>query len=124
LPVSVYKIATFARAVVYSYGPHHGEEDVLYGWNHSGTIFFSGCNLRCEFCQNWDISQKGAGREVTAEALAAMMLDIQVQGCHNINFVSPSHVVAQVLEAALIEFATGSGCLWFTTLGATTALKR
>jgi putative pyruvate formate lyase activating enzyme len=54
-----------ARAVVYSYGPHHGEEDVLRGWNGSGTVFFSGCNLRCEFCQNWDISQKGAGREVS-----------------------------------------------------------
>lgn len=95
------------RAVVYSYGPHHGEEDVLRGWNGSGTIFFSGCNLRCEFCQNWDISQKGAGREVTAEELAAMMLDLQVQGCHNINFVSPSHVVAQILEAMPIAARHG-----------------
>ncbi|MFA5924998.1 MAG: radical SAM protein [Methylococcaceae bacterium] len=96
-----------ARAVVYSYGPHHGEEDVLRGWNGSGTIFFSGCNLRCEFCQNWDISQKRAGREVTAEELADMMLDLQAQGCHNINFVSPSHVVAQILEATLIAARHG-----------------
>ena len=96
-----------ARAVVYSYGAHHGEEDVLRGWNGSGTIFFSGCNLRCEFCQNWDISQKRAGREVTAEELADMMLDLQAQGCHNINFVSPSHVVAQVLEATLIAACHG-----------------
>ena len=96
-----------ARAVVYSYGAHHGEEDVLRGWNGSGTIFFSGCNLRCEFCQNWDISQKRAGREATAEELAAMMLDLQAQGCHNINFVSPSHVVAQILEATLIAARHG-----------------
>jgi putative pyruvate formate lyase activating enzyme len=98
---------TGERAVVYSYGPHHGEEDVLRGWNGSGTIFFSSCNLRCEFCQNWEISQKRAGREVTAEELAAMMLDLQAQGCHNINLVSPSHVVAQILEATLI--AAGHG---------------
>ncbi|WP_374088330.1 radical SAM protein [Methylomicrobium lacus] len=96
-----------ARAVVYSYGSHHGEEDVLRGWNGSGTIFFSGCNLRCEFCQNWEISQKRAGREATAEEIAAMMLDLQVQGCHNINFVSPSHVVAQILEATLIAARHG-----------------
>jgi putative pyruvate formate lyase activating enzyme len=95
------------RAVVYSYGPHHGEEDELRGRNGSGTIFFSGCNLRCEFCQNWDISQKRAGREVTAEELAAMMRDLQSQGCHNINFVSPSHVVAQILEATLIAARDG-----------------
>jgi putative pyruvate formate lyase activating enzyme len=96
-----------AHAVVYSYGAHHGEEDVLRGWNGSGTIFFSGCNLRCEFCQNWDISQKRAGREATAEELAAMMLDLQAQGCHNINFVSLSHVVAQILEAVLIAARHG-----------------
>jgi putative pyruvate formate lyase activating enzyme len=96
-----------ARAIVYSYGPHHGEEDVLRGSNGSGTIFFSGCNLRCEFCQNWDISQKRAGREATDEELAAMMLDLQTQGCHNINFVSPSHVVAQILAATLLAARYG-----------------
>jgi putative pyruvate formate lyase activating enzyme len=66
---------TGERAVVHSYGPHHGEEGVLRGWNGSGTIFFSWCNLRCEFCQNWEISQRGEGREVEPEELAAMMLD-------------------------------------------------
>ncbi|MGR9116944.1 MAG: radical SAM protein [Gammaproteobacteria bacterium] len=95
------------RSVVYGYGAHHGEEDVIRGRNGSGTIFFSGCNLRCEFCQNWDISQKRAGREVAAEELAAMMLDLQSQGCHNINFVSPSHVVAQILDATLISARHG-----------------
>ena len=94
-------------AVVHSYGPHHGEEDPLRGWNGSGTIFFSWCNLRCVFCQNWDISQKGMGRETTPEQLANMMLDLQQQGCHNINFVSPSHVVAQIIAAVAIAAEKG-----------------
>jgi putative pyruvate formate lyase activating enzyme len=87
------------KAIVHSFGPHHGEEDPLRGWNGSGTIFFSRCNLRCVYCQNWDISQTGVGREVTSEELATIMLALQDQGCHNINFVSPSHVVAQILSA-------------------------
>ncbi len=94
-------------AVVASYGPHHGEEDCLSGWRGSGTIFFSWCNLRCVFCQNWDISQKGIGREVAPAELAAMMLGLQAYGCHNINFVSPSHVVAQILAA--VEIAARQG---------------
>ncbi|WP_455197350.1 radical SAM protein [Kaarinaea lacus] len=94
-------------AVVHSYGPHHGEEDPLRGWNGSGTIFFSWCNLRCVFCQNWDISQKGIGRGTTPEQLANMMLDLQQQGCHNINFVSPSHVVAQIIAAVAIAAEKG-----------------
>ena len=94
-------------AVVHSYGPHHGEEDPLRGWNGSGTIFFSWCNLRCVFCQNWDISQKGMGQETTPEQLANMMLDLQQQGCHNINFVSPSHVVAQIIAAVAIAAEKG-----------------
>ncbi|WP_455367041.1 radical SAM protein [Kaarinaea lacus] len=94
-------------AVVHSYGPHHGEEDPLRGWNGSGTIFFSWCNLRCVFCQNWDISQKGMGRQTTPEQLANMMLDLQQQGCHNINFVSPSHVVAQIIAAVAIAAEKG-----------------
>lgn len=98
---------TGEQAVVYSYGPHHGEERPLVGRHGSGTIFFSWCNLRCVFCQNWDISQKGAGREVNAEELAAMMLELQGRGCHNINFVTPSHVVAQILTALTI--AAGEG---------------
>jgi putative pyruvate formate lyase activating enzyme len=92
---------TGARAVVHGHGPHHGEEDPLRGRNGSGTIFLSWCNLRCVYCQNWEISQQGAGDEVTAGELATMMLSLQEQGCHNVNFVSPSHVVAQLLEAIL-----------------------
>ena len=98
---------TGAKAVVCSFGPHHGEEDPLRGTGGSGTIFFSWCNLRCLFCQNWEISWRGDGAEVEAEQLAAMMLSLQDQGCHNINFVSPSHVVAQILEALVI--AAGAG---------------
>ncbi|CAI8887967.1 radical SAM protein [Methylocaldum szegediense] len=98
---------TGERTVVYSYGPHHGEEDVLRGWNGSGTIFFSWCNLRCEFCQNWEISQRGEGREVELEELAAMMLNLQARGCHNINFVTPSHAVAQILAATWIAAQQG-----------------
>ncbi len=95
------------HAVVHGYGPHHGEEDVLRGRNGSGTIFFSGCNLRCVYCQNWEISQKGVGREVEPEQLAAMMLELQALGCHNINFVTPSHVVAQIIAAVDIAAQKG-----------------
>ncbi|MEA3244127.1 MAG: radical SAM protein, partial [Pseudomonadota bacterium] len=98
---------TGERAVVYSFGPHHGEEDPLRGSRGSGTIFFSWCNLRCVFCQNWDISHKGTGREVEPDELAGMMLTLQRQGCHNINLVSPSHVVAQIISA--VEIAARSG---------------
>jgi putative pyruvate formate lyase activating enzyme len=94
-------------AVVNSYGPHHGEESPLRGWNGSGTIFFCGCSLRCVFCQNWDISQKGVGRVTTPEELADMMLSLQQQGCHNINFVTPSHVVAQIIAAVAIGAQKG-----------------
>jgi putative pyruvate formate lyase activating enzyme len=90
---------TGERAVVASYGPHHGEEDPLRGWAGSGTIFFSWCNLRCVFCQNWDISQRAVGREAEPRELADMMLELQSRGCHNINLVSPSHVVAQIIAA-------------------------
>jgi putative pyruvate formate lyase activating enzyme len=86
-------------AIVSSFFPHFGEEDCLRGWNGSGTIFFSMCNLRCAFCQNYDISQLGHGRVVTPQQLAAMMLHLQDVGCHNINFVTPEHVVPQILEA-------------------------
>jgi putative pyruvate formate lyase activating enzyme len=98
---------TGMEAIVASYGPHHGEEDPLRGWGGSGTIFFSWCNLRCQFCQNDDISQSGSGRAVSVERLAAMMLDLQERGCHNINFVSPSHVVAQILAATLVAAQAG-----------------
>jgi putative pyruvate formate lyase activating enzyme len=98
---------TGEKAVVCSYGPHHGEEDCLRGWRGSGTIFFSWCNLRCVYCQNYDISWQGQGREVTDEELATVMLALQVEGCHNINFVSPSHVVAQILGAIAIAAERG-----------------
>jgi putative pyruvate formate lyase activating enzyme len=79
--------------------PHFGEEDCLRGWNGSGTIFFSLCNLRCVFCQNWDISQQTVGGECPPERIADLMLDLQSRGCHNINFVTPEHVAPQVIEA-------------------------
>ncbi len=98
---------TGRHAQVASAFPHFGEEDCLRGWRGSGTIFFSYCNLRCVFCQNFDISWQGNGRELTAEAIAAVALDLQDRGCHNINFVTPEHVVPQVLEA--IDIAAGRG---------------
>ena len=81
---------------------HHGEEACLRGTAGSGTIFFARCNLRCVFCQNWDISQTDTGRECRPEEIAAFMLDLQRQGCHNINVVTPEHVVPQVIEALAI----------------------
>jgi putative pyruvate formate lyase activating enzyme len=90
---------TGRHAIVSSAFPHFGEEDCLRGRNGSGTIFFSLCNLRCVFCQNWDISQKKQGRELDAEQIASLMLDLERRGCHNINFVTPEHVAPQVIEA-------------------------
>jgi len=87
--------------------PHFGEEDCLRGWKGSGTIFFSGCNLRCVFCQNWDISQRPAGEACTPERIADMMLALQERGCHNINFVTPEHVVPQVIEALAAAIPRG-----------------
>ena len=94
-------------ARVASYAPHYGEEPPLVGHSGSGTIFFSGCNLSCVFCQNWDISQMDAGREVKAEELAKMMLALQDSGCHNINFVTPTHVVPQILKALVLAREEG-----------------
>jgi putative pyruvate formate lyase activating enzyme len=94
-------------AVVSSYNAHFGEESPLVGRNGSGTIFFTHCNLLCLFCQNFEISHMGVGQEVGPESLARMMLDLQEMGCHNINFVTPSHVVAQILEA--LELAIEGG---------------
>jgi putative pyruvate formate lyase activating enzyme len=98
---------TGARAMVASYHPHLGEEDPLRGSRGSGTIFFSWCNLHCQFCQNYDISQQGHGQEVEPEDLAVMMLALQEQGCLNINLVSPTHVVAPILAALLIAAQSG-----------------
>jgi putative pyruvate formate lyase activating enzyme len=94
-------------AVVSSAFPHFGEEDCLRGWNGSGTIFFGLCNLRCAFCQNWDISQKLDGKESGPQEIAELALALQADGCHNINFVTPEHVVPQVIEA--IEAAIPMG---------------
>ncbi|HXE75063.1 MAG TPA: radical SAM protein [Candidatus Xenobia bacterium] len=94
-------------AVVSSYFPHHGEEDCLRGWNGSGTIFFGWCNLRCVFCQNFETSWEGVGQKTKPDELAAMMLRLQDLGCHNINFVTPEHVVAQILEALPLAIERG-----------------
>lgn len=102
---AVCRTGRYAR--VGSYFPHFGEEDCLRGWNGSGTIFFAWCNLRCIFCQNWELSWEGIGRPVTADELASMMLHLQERGCHNINFVTPEHVVPQVLEGVYVAVRRG-----------------
>ena len=101
------KCRTGREVLVSSYGPHFGEEAPLVGRYGSGTIFFTNCNLSCVFCQNYSISQLGEGKKVTKEQLAYMMLSLQASGCHNINLVSPTHVVPQILEA--LEIAVESG---------------
>ncbi|HEY57397.1 MAG TPA: radical SAM protein [Anaerolineae bacterium] len=98
---------TGRRAVVSSAFPHFGEEDCLRGWRGSGTLFFAWCNLRCVFCQNEEISHRGQGREVTAEELAALMLALQEEGVHNLNLVTPEHVVPQILEALVLAVEQG-----------------
>jgi putative pyruvate formate lyase activating enzyme len=95
------------KALVSSFNAHFGEESPLVGRHGSGTIFFTNCNLKCQYCQNYEISQLGDGREVAPEELAAMMLHLQGQGCHNINFVSPTHVIPQILEALLMAAQEG-----------------
>jgi putative pyruvate formate lyase activating enzyme len=103
--IGVCKSGRLAR--VASAFPHFGEEDCLRGWNGSGTIFFGWCNLRCVFCQNFETSQFGEGAEITASELAGIMLDLQRIGCHNINFVTPEHVVPQILEGLMIAVERG-----------------
>lgn len=98
---------TGSHAVVASYGPHFGEERPLVGQKGSGTIFFSHCNLFCSFCQNVDISHGGEGIPVSAETLADLMVSLQSDGCHNINFVTPSHVIAPILEALPLAVERG-----------------
>lgn len=90
-----------------SYGPHMGEENPLRGFRGSGTIFFTRCNLRCQYCQNHNISQTDSGIEVEPEKLSAIMLALQERGCHNINFVSPSHVVPQIMAGVLLAAKEG-----------------
>jgi putative pyruvate formate lyase activating enzyme len=101
----VCKVGRHAR--VASAFPHFGEEDVLRGWNGSGTIFFSFCNLKCVFCQNHETSQGGEGIELDAAALARVMVRLQEGGCHNINFVTPEHVCPQIVEALPLAIDMG-----------------
>ncbi len=96
-----------AHALVCSAGPHFGEERPLVGTGGSGTIFFGGCSLGCVFCQNYEISHLRRGTEVGAEELANIMLGLQARGCHNINFVTPTHFVPQILAA--LDLAAGRG---------------
>ncbi len=98
---------TFEKAWVSSFHPHFGEETPLVGLHGSGTVFFTHCNLLCDFCQNFDISHQGFGHEVTDAQLASMMLSLQNEGCRNINFVTPSHVVPSILSA--VEMACNQG---------------
>jgi len=90
---------TGIKPIVFSFGPHFGEESFLVGNNGSGTIFFSNCNLNCVFCQNWEISQMGVGEEVDVEELSKIMLKLQKMGCENINLVSPTHQVPMIVDA-------------------------
>jgi len=102
---------TGRHAVVSSAFPHFGEEDCLRGWNGSGTIFFAHCNLRCVFCQNFDISQQVAPGPAepgcAAGELARLMLELEARGCHNVNFVTPEHVVPQIVEALALAVDRG-----------------
>lgn len=96
-----------AQAVVASASPHFGEERPLVGRGGSGTVFFSGCNLRCVFCQNDDISFTGRGHAVDAAALARIALQLQGAGCHNLNVVTPTHVVPMILDALQVASEEG-----------------
>jgi len=98
---------TGRKAIIASFHAHHGEESPLVGRFGSGAIFFSYCNLLCSFCQNYEISHLGEGSEIKAEDLAGMMLELQRRGCHNINLVTPTHVVPQILEALLVAVDKG-----------------
>ena len=92
---------------VFSHMQHHGEEPPISGQNGSGTIFFSNCNMRCMYCQNFKFSQSGLGREVEIEELADYMLRLQEMKCHNINLVTPTHVLPQILKALYIAIPKG-----------------
>ncbi|MBW2636129.1 MAG: radical SAM protein [Deltaproteobacteria bacterium] len=98
---------TGRKARIASYNAHFGEEAPLVGSSGSGTIFFSSCNLLCSFCQNYEISHFAEGVEVESEQLAAIMLRLQKKGCHNINYVTPTHVVPQILEGLAIAVEKG-----------------
>jgi putative pyruvate formate lyase activating enzyme len=96
-----------AGPVVHSASPHFGEEIPLSGGRGSGTIFFSNCNLRCLFCQNWPISHEGRGQAITEDTLAGIMMELQRLGCHNINVVTPTHVMPNILRATRLALQRG-----------------
>jgi len=98
---------TLENPIVSGAEPHFGEEDELVGRNGSGTIFFSHCNMSCIFCQNYDISHLGVGQEIDVYELAELMLELQERGCHNINFVTPGHVVPQMVQSIYIAAQGG-----------------
>lgn len=98
---------TGLKAKVYSFIAHHGEEPPISGRQGSGTIFFSCCNMACSYCQNYEFSQLGEGREADSDELAQFMLNLQELGCHNINFVTPTHVLPQILKALSIAVEKG-----------------
>jgi len=99
--------ATGLKPRVCNFMAHHGEEPPISGKNGSGTIFFSGCNMRCVYCQNYSFSQSGEGKEVEIEQLAGFMLQLQEAGCHNINLVTPTHVMPQILAALGMSIGEG-----------------
>ena len=96
-----------SEVIISSAGPHQGEEPPISGSKGSGTIFFTNCNLKCVFCQNYQISQQGQGHPITTGELANTMLSLQQQGCHNINLVSPTHFVPQILETLALAIPKG-----------------
>jgi len=98
---------TGLKAKVYSYMAHQGEEPAISGVSGSGTIFFSNCNMGCVYCQNYEFSQIGQGREVEPEELAKFMLELQGMGCHNINLVTPTHVLPQILKSLKVAILEG-----------------
>lgn len=98
---------TGEHAKISSYNPHLGEEDPLSGWRGSGTIFFTRCNLHCQYCQNYDISQTDNGQEIEPEKLAVIFLELQAYGCHNIHFVSPTYDIPEILNAVYIAARAG-----------------
>jgi putative pyruvate formate lyase activating enzyme len=98
---------TGSLARVYSYMPHFGEEPPISGQRGSGTIFFSGCNMACVYCQNYKFSQLNEGRQVQPSELAQFMLELQESGCHNINLVTPTHVMPQILQALSLAIPRG-----------------
>lgn len=98
---------TASLPFISSYNAHFGEEPPLVGYHGSGTIFFSNCNMGCKFCQNYEISQLGYGQEISYNELADIMLSLQYKGCHNINFVTPSHQVLAILKALEVAIEKG-----------------